>query len=31
MKFSNGCWSNKEGVETFSPAEVYSYERVRTH
>ncbi|MDP4088278.1 MAG: alpha-xylosidase [Bacillota bacterium] len=24
MKFSNGCWLNKEGVETFSPAEVYS-------
>jgi alpha-D-xyloside xylohydrolase len=26
MKFSNGCWLNKEGVETFSPAEVYNYE-----
>jgi alpha-D-xyloside xylohydrolase len=26
MKFSNGCWLNREGVETFSPAEVYSYE-----
>ena len=23
MKFSNGCWLNKEGVEVFSPAEVY--------
>ena len=24
MKFSNGCWLNREGVETFSPQEVYS-------
>lgn len=24
MKFSNGFWLNKEGVESFSPAEVYS-------
>lgn len=24
MKFSNGCWANREGVETFSPQEVYS-------
>ncbi|MBD7911757.1 alpha-xylosidase [Clostridium cibarium] len=24
MKFSNGCWLNKEGIETFSPQEVYS-------
>ncbi len=23
MKFSNGCWLNKEGCECFSPAEVY--------
>ena len=23
MKFSNGCWLNKEGTEIFSPAEVY--------
>lgn len=23
MKFSNGCWLNKEGTEVFSPAEVY--------
>ena len=23
MKFSNGCWINKEGVGVFSPAEVY--------
>ena len=23
MKFSNGCWLNKEGVQDFSPAEVY--------
>lgn len=26
MKFSNGCWLNREGVETFSPAEIYNYE-----
>lgn len=26
MKFSNGCWLNREGVEPFSPAEVYDYE-----
>lgn len=26
MKFSNGCWLNKDGVETFSPQEVYSTE-----
>ena len=26
MKFSNGCWLNKEGVTTYSPAEVYSTE-----
>ncbi len=25
MKFSNGCWMNKEGTEVFSPAEVYFY------
>ncbi len=24
MKFSNGCWLNKPGVQTFSPQEVYS-------
>ena len=24
MKFSNGCWLNKEGVSTYSPAEVYN-------
>jgi alpha-D-xyloside xylohydrolase len=24
MKFSNGCWLNREGVETFSPQEIYS-------
>ena len=23
MKFSNGCWLNREGTEVFSPAEVY--------
>ncbi len=23
MKFSNGCWLNKEATETFSPAELY--------
>lgn len=23
MRFSNGCWMNKEGAEVFSPAEVY--------
>ena len=23
MKFSNGCWLQKEGCECFSPAEVY--------
>jgi alpha-D-xyloside xylohydrolase len=27
MKFSNGCWLNREGVDTFSPAEVYSVDR----
>jgi len=26
MKFSNGCWLNKEGVTTYSPAEIYSTE-----
>ncbi len=25
MKFSNGCWLNKEGVTSHSPAEVYDY------
>lgn len=24
MKFSNGCWLNKVGVETFSPQEIYN-------
>lgn len=24
MKFSNGCWLNKDGVTTYSPAEVYN-------
>lgn len=24
MKFSNGCWLNKTGVQTFSPQEIYS-------
>lgn len=24
MKFSNGCWLNKEGVTTYSPKEVYT-------
>ncbi|MFT8347383.1 alpha-xylosidase [Clostridium saccharoperbutylacetonicum] len=24
MKFSNGCWLNKIGVETFSPQEIYN-------
>jgi alpha-D-xyloside xylohydrolase len=24
MKFSNGCWLTREGVQVFSPAEVYS-------
>ena len=24
MKFSNGCWLNKAGVQTFSPQEIYS-------
>ena len=23
MKFSNGCWLNREGVECFSPAQIY--------
>jgi len=23
MKFSNGCWMNKEGIESFAPQEVY--------
>jgi alpha-D-xyloside xylohydrolase len=23
MKFSNGCWLQKEGVECFAPQEVY--------
>ena len=27
MKFSNGCWVQKEGVECFSPAEVYETKR----
>jgi len=26
MKFSNGCWMNKEGVTTYSPAEAYGIE-----
>ena len=26
MKFSNGCWLNKIGVETFSPQEIYNTE-----
>lgn len=26
MKFSNGCWLNKEGVTTYSPAEIYNVE-----
>ena len=25
MKFSNGCWLNKEGTEIFSPVEVHDY------
>ena len=25
MKFSNGCWLQKEGTECFSPAQVYDY------
>lgn len=24
MKFSNGCWLNKEGIDTYSPAQTYS-------
>lgn len=24
MKFSNGCWLNKEGVDTYSPAQAYN-------
>jgi alpha-D-xyloside xylohydrolase len=24
MKFSNGCWLNKPGVQTFSPQEIYN-------
>ncbi|MBU3112207.1 alpha-xylosidase [Clostridium lacusfryxellense] len=24
MKFSNGCWLNKEGIDTYSPAQVYN-------
>ena len=24
MKFSNGCWLNKDGITRFSPEEVYS-------
>lgn len=27
MKFSNGCWLQKQGVESFSPAEVYETKR----
>lgn len=27
MKFSNGCWLQKEGTECFSPAEVYETRR----
>lgn len=27
MKFSNGCWMNREGVEIFSPAQVYDYNK----
>ncbi len=27
MKFSNGCWVQREGVECFSPAEVYETRR----
>ncbi|BCN30162.1 alpha-xylosidase [Anaeromicropila herbilytica] len=27
MKFSNGCWLQKEGVECFTPAEVYSFKK----
>lgn len=27
MKFSNGCWLNREGVETFSPAEAYRIQK----
>ena len=23
MKFSNGCWLQKEGTECFSPAQIY--------
>jgi alpha-D-xyloside xylohydrolase len=28
MKFSNGCWLNKEGVTTYSPAEVYDVKTI---
>lgn len=24
MKFSNGCWLNKEGIDTYSPAQAYN-------
>ena len=24
MKFSNGCWLNKEGVDTYSPVQAYN-------
>ncbi len=27
MKFSNGCWMQKEGCEVFSPAEVYDLKK----
>ncbi len=26
MKFSNGCWLQKQGTECFSPAQVYDYQ-----
>ena len=24
MRFSNGCWLNKTGMQVFSPQEIYS-------
>ena len=27
MKFSNGCWLNKDGITRFSPQEVYSSDK----
>jgi len=31
MKFSNGCWLNKEGVQDFSPVQVYFARQENNH